>query len=171
MLKPSSNLSLKYFAGNLLKIGILCYYFFLPLTLKSQEQQPASDFELIAGNNLIPLELHEHRVQFGIANTRNAFIRYNPVTLTFSTLMFTYQQWISPQISSNCYYEPTCSRYSVLLYKEFGLIKGTLTTADRLMRCDRISATTFNPISISPIDGKIHEGVNRYRFNKNEPND
>ncbi|HBO74073.1 MAG TPA: hypothetical protein DD653_05225 [Marinilabiliales bacterium] len=131
-------------------------------------QTKTSDFDLLIKKVPTKTEIHQHTVVFGIANQRNWFIKYNPVTLSFSTLMYGYQKWISPQISANCYYEPTCSRYSVLLYKEFGIIRGTLATADRLMRCDRISATTFHPISISPIDGKIHESVNRYHFKTND---
>ncbi|MDA3893158.1 MAG: membrane protein insertion efficiency factor YidD [Salinivirgaceae bacterium] len=125
-------------------------------------QNSSDDFNLLKENTPSGLHPHTHHVEFGIANNRNAFIKYNPVTLSLSTLMFTYQKWVSPQVSSNCYFEPTCSRYSVLLFKQFGIVKGTLATADRLMRCDRISATTFHPISFSTVDGKIHETPNRY---------
>lgn len=128
-------------------------------------QTTNSDFNLLIHHQLPETDHHTHITKFGITQSNNAFVKYNPVTLTLSSVMFMYQKWVSPQISSNCYYQPTCSRYGVLLFKEFGLIKGTLATADRMMRCDRISATTFNPLSINPADGKIHETTNRYRFN------
>ncbi len=138
--------------------------FFLISQSALKAQNPEQDFNLLIKQKEYEPKHHTHHATFGITKSNNVFIKYNPVSLTLSSLMFTYQQWISPQISSNCYYEPTCSRYGMVLFKEFGLIKGTLATADRMMRCDRISATTFNPISINPEDGKIHENTNRYRF-------
>lgn len=134
-------------------------------------QSTGNDFNLIVRQDPRKVEPHEHNVAFGITNRNPWYIKYNPITLGFSTLMFGYQKWISPQISANCYYEPTCSRYSVLLYKDLGIIRGTLATADRLMRCDRISATTFHPISINPVDGKIHESVARYHFKTGKSNE
>lgn len=136
------------------------------INLVASSQNTVDDLNLLLDNDPSVIKYHKHDAKFGIANNRNAIIKYNPLTLSLSTLMYTYQRWVSPQISSNCYFEPTCSRYSKVLYQNFGLIKGTLATADRLMRCDRISATTFHPITISHIDGKIHESHNRYRFHE-----
>jgi putative membrane protein insertion efficiency factor len=112
--------------------------------------------------------VHHREVKFGFDPEKNWFVKYNPVSLLFSSMMYTYQKWISPQISSNCYYKPTCSEYSKLLYKEYNFVKATMCTADRLMRCDRISAASFDPISINPKDGKIHETTHRYTFDLHE---
>jgi putative component of membrane protein insertase Oxa1/YidC/SpoIIIJ protein YidD len=35
-----------------------------------------------------------------------------------------------------CKYHPSCSAYSTLAYREFGLVVGTLKTAWRLARCN-----------------------------------
>ena len=35
-----------------------------------------------------------------------------------------------------CKYHPSCSEYSTLAYREFGLVRGTLLTAWRLLRCN-----------------------------------
>jgi len=35
-----------------------------------------------------------------------------------------------------CRYHPTCSQYSSLAYREFGLVRGTLKTVWRLLRCN-----------------------------------
>ena len=35
-----------------------------------------------------------------------------------------------------CKYHPSCSQYSSLAYREFGLVRGTLKTVWRLMRCN-----------------------------------
>jgi len=110
------------------------------------------------------LILQKRQVTFGIGKSNNFILKYNPVSLVFSGLMYSYQKWISPQISSDCLYSPSCSEYSKLLFHEYGFFKGMFTSADRLMRCDRISATTINPISVDGTDGKVHEDVSRYRI-------
>ena len=110
------------------------------------------------------LMFKKRNVSFGIGKSNSYILRYNPVSLVFSGLMYTYQRWISPQVSADCLYSPSCSEYSKLLFREYGFFKGIFTSADRLMRCDRISATTLNPISVDDNDGKIHEDVSRYRI-------
>jgi putative membrane protein insertion efficiency factor len=35
-----------------------------------------------------------------------------------------------------CRYYPSCSDYSSLAYREFGLVRGTLKTTWRLLRCN-----------------------------------
>ena len=35
-----------------------------------------------------------------------------------------------------CRYYPSCSEYSSLAYREFGLVRGTVKTAWRLLRCN-----------------------------------
>jgi len=39
-----------------------------------------------------------------------------------------------------CKYHPPCSEYSSLAYREFGLVRGTVKTAWRLLRCNPWSA-------------------------------
>ncbi len=109
---------------------------------------------------------HTRDVTFGISSKKNWLLRYNPISLTFSSLMYSYQKWISPQISADCLYYPTCSEYSKSLFQEYGFVKGIITSSDRLMRCDRISATTINPVSIDLTDGKVHENPNRYNLHE-----
>lgn len=144
------------------RLAILLFGLFFSLSVRSQ----ISDFEHIKNKEITPPYMHYHQVKFGITKSNNVIVKYNPITLTLSGLMYIYQKLISHQISTNCYYEPTCSSYGKLMFQELGLIRGTLATADRILRCDRISATTFNPITINPEDGKIHETANRYRFHE-----
>ena len=35
-----------------------------------------------------------------------------------------------------CKYHPSCSEYASLAYREFGLVRGTLKSAGRLLRCN-----------------------------------
>lgn len=111
---------------------------------------------------------YQRNVTFGISSKKNWLLKYNPVSLAFSSMMFTYQKWISPQISADCLYYPTCSDYCKSLFHAHGFLRGMITSSDRLMRCDRISATTINPVSINPYDGKVHETPNRYNLQGEE---
>ena len=143
-----------------MKVGLLVLFMIFSTFAFTQ----TSDFERIASNELSKPHMHYHKVKFGITNSDNIIVKYNPITLALSGLMYTYQKLLSPQISANCYYEPTCSAYGKLMFQELGLVRGTMATADRILRCDRISATTFHPITVDPLDRKIHETANRYRF-------
>lgn len=46
-----------------------------------------------------------------------------------------YQQFISPWIGPRCRFHPTCSQYSILALKKYGLIRGVWKTAVRLLKC------------------------------------
>lgn len=43
---------------------------------------------------------------------------------------------ISPLMLSSCRFVPTCSEYSMVAYKKYGVVKGTILTAWRLCRCN-----------------------------------
>ncbi|EFK96278.1 conserved hypothetical protein [sediment metagenome] len=127
--------------------------------------QNKTDLELLKTIRFNKSEYNKNKVKFGISGKRSRIAKYNPVTLTFSSLMFIYQKVISPQISADCLFSPTCSEFSRQLIIKYGF-PGFFFTADRLMRCHRISATTFNPVSIDETDMKIHEDVSLYSLRK-----
>jgi putative membrane protein insertion efficiency factor len=134
--------------------------------LLAQAETPG-DLKLIENNSFEqPAFYHKREVHFGIQKSDNFFRKYNPLNLVFSGLMFTYQRWISPQISADCLYNPTCSSYCKSLFHEYGFLRGVIYSSDRIMRCDRISATTIHPVSIHPSDGKVHEHPDRYKIIK-----
>lgn len=49
-----------------------------------------------------------------------------------------YQRYISPVISNKikCRFYPTCSEYAKQAIKKFGLLKGTIKTVKRYIRCN-----------------------------------
>ncbi len=64
---------------------------------------------------------------------------YNPINLTFSGLIFFYQNIISSQINASCLYSPSCSEYAKDCIRKYGLIKGMFLAADRVQKCNRIT--------------------------------
>ncbi len=126
-----------------------------------------SDVELLS-ENICPGCNHSSHGHVGLLQTRSGswLARNNPVSLTFTGLMFVYQRYISPQLPSECLYETSCSHFSKNLISEHGLIRGIVFTADRLTRCNRVAAIDVNPVVIGQESGKIQESVEIYKLEK-----
>jgi putative membrane protein insertion efficiency factor len=57
-----------------------------------------------------------------------------------------YQRVISPAIPRRCKYEPTCSRYAIGAIREYGILRGTVLAAWRLLRCNPWSYGGYDPV-------------------------
>jgi uncharacterized protein len=57
-----------------------------------------------------------------------------------------YQRWISPSLPRRCRYEPTCSAYAAQAVRRFGVLRGGLLAAWRLLRCNPLSHGGFDPV-------------------------
>jgi uncharacterized protein len=47
-----------------------------------------------------------------------------------------YQRAISPALPRRCKYHPTCSAYAVEAVKQYGILRGIVLAAWRLLRCN-----------------------------------
>lgn len=145
------------------KILILIFLSFL---IKYNFSQKINDL------NYISIKLTKDSVQYFsirnvklIENKNKSYIaKYNPVSLCLKGMMYVYQKIISPQLSTDCIYEISCSNYSKELIKNYGFIKGTFCTADRLLRCNRISMKDIHPLSINDKTHKVIEKVDIYKL-------
>nr|GEX66055.1 hypothetical protein [Tanacetum cinerariifolium] len=66
------------------------------------------------------------------------------VKVTLSMLRF-YKSEISPLLPKSCRYVPTCSEYSMIAYKKYGVAKGSILTAWRICRCNPLGGSGFDP--------------------------
>ncbi len=66
--------------------------------------------------------------------------------LALAPIVF-YQRAISPALPRHCKYEPTCSRYATQAVREFGILRGLLLAAWRVLRCNPLSHGGFDPVS------------------------
>lgn len=57
-----------------------------------------------------------------------------------------YQRAISPALGAQCRYEPTCSRYTYEAIERFGVGRGVLMGARRLLRCQPWHAGGYDPV-------------------------
>jgi putative membrane protein insertion efficiency factor len=47
-----------------------------------------------------------------------------------------YQRVISPALPQRCKYYPSCSHYSVTAIRQYGILRGLVLSAWRLLRCN-----------------------------------
>jgi uncharacterized protein len=57
-----------------------------------------------------------------------------------------YQRVISPGLPRRCRYEPTCSHYAVQALGEYGILRGLVLAAWRLIRCNPWSPGGYDPV-------------------------
>jgi putative membrane protein insertion efficiency factor len=62
------------------------------------------------------------------------------------TPIVVYQHVISPAIPQRCKYEPTCSRYGVEAIRQYGILRGLVLAAWRLLRCNPWSHGGYDPV-------------------------
>ena len=67
-----------------------------------------------------------------------------------------YKNQISSQILNDCIYEQSCSTFSPGSINEYGIFKGVFLSADRLMRCNRLSQNHVLPARFNRL-GKISD--------------
>lgn len=60
----------------------------------------------------------------------------------------TYQRTLGVVLPDRCKYYPSCSSYAIQAYREFGIVRGTILSCWRVLRC--------NPWSHGGVD-HVHE--------------
>lgn len=124
-------------------------------TLMAQNKQV--DLALL-GESKPPYDLRSWKALYDNPKKKSPkFIQIiNPFYWISAGLLTTYQQVISPQISASCVYETSCSRFSRIAIKKYGIIKGIALTADRLSRCTHNAVEETSPIYFNS-KGKIRD--------------
>lgn len=56
-----------------------------------------------------------------------------------------YKRTLSPMMPPNCRFLPTCSSYGIDSISKFGLLKGGILTAWRIMRCNPFGGSGYDP--------------------------
>jgi uncharacterized protein len=65
-----------------------------------------------------------------------------------------YQRVVSPALGRRCKYEPTCSAYAVRAIREFGILRGLVLAAWRVLRCNPFSHGGFDPVEAQRLFGR-----------------
>ena len=62
-----------------------------------------------------------------------------------------YQRVISPALPRRCKYHPTCSQYAVQAIGSYGILRGSVLAAWRLLRCNPFSLGGYDPVSAQTV--------------------
>jgi putative membrane protein insertion efficiency factor len=57
-----------------------------------------------------------------------------------------YQRVISPALPARCKYEPSCSSYALSALRSYGVVRGSILAAWRLLRCNPFSYGGYDPV-------------------------
>ncbi len=57
-----------------------------------------------------------------------------------------YQKYISPMKGTKCPYIPSCSQYGIEAIQKYGILKGGLLAAWRLLRCNPFTKGGYDPV-------------------------
>ena len=57
-----------------------------------------------------------------------------------------YRRLISPAFGRRCKYHPTCSAYALQAIRTYGILRGAVLAAWRLLRCNPWSHGGFDPV-------------------------
>ena len=91
-------------------------------------------------------------------------VRFNPqetseLRLAATGLIRLYQKFISSQDSPTCNFSPSCSRFGMACIQEYGVLRGVLLAADRLIRCNGSKSSHYHR---DPITGKYIDPISDY---------
>ncbi|MGD9583745.1 MAG: membrane protein insertion efficiency factor YidD [Lysobacterales bacterium] len=64
----------------------------------------------------------------------------------FIHLIALYQRWLSPLLGRRCRFYPSCSHYSSTAIERFGVFRGSLLGAARIMRCQPFCSGGFDAV-------------------------
>lgn len=57
-----------------------------------------------------------------------------------------YKRFISPMMLPSCKYTPTCSEYAMDAVEHYGVVRGLLLAAWRVLRCNPFSKGGLDPV-------------------------
>lgn len=81
----------------------------------------------------------------------------NELQMLFSGLFLGYKALLSSQDGASCTFTPSCSEYGMIAVKKKGILIGTISTFDRLTRCNGLSPEKYGRdaktgLFIDPVD-------------------
>jgi uncharacterized protein len=56
-----------------------------------------------------------------------------------------YKKYISPALPKSCRFVPTCSEYAVDAIKKYGILKGSIKSIYRILRCNPFNKGGYDP--------------------------
>ncbi|MGM0365513.1 MAG: membrane protein insertion efficiency factor YidD [Actinomycetota bacterium] len=57
-----------------------------------------------------------------------------------------YKKFISPILPNSCRFMPTCSEYAVDAVNKYGVLKGSIKSIYRILRCNPFNKGGYDPV-------------------------
>jgi len=57
-----------------------------------------------------------------------------------------YKKFMSPILPDSCRFYPTCSEYAVTAIEKYGVLKGSIKSIYRVMRCNPFNKGGYDPV-------------------------
>ena len=61
-------------------------------------------------------------------------------------LIRVYRRYVSPMLPTSCRYTPSCSLFTLQAIEKYGVLRGILMGALRLLRCHPFARGGFDPV-------------------------
>jgi uncharacterized protein len=61
-------------------------------------------------------------------------------------LIKVYRRFVSPVLPPSCRFTPSCSEYTLEAIRKYGVLKGGIKGAWRLLRCHPLSSGGYDPV-------------------------
>jgi putative membrane protein insertion efficiency factor len=61
-------------------------------------------------------------------------------------LIKVYRRFVSPMLPPSCRFTPSCSEYTLEAIRKYGVLKGGIKGAWRLLRCHPFSSGGYDPV-------------------------
>ena len=57
-----------------------------------------------------------------------------------------YKKFISPALPDSCRFYPTCSEYAATAIRKYGVLKGSIKSIYRIIRCNPFNKGGYDPV-------------------------
>ena len=57
-----------------------------------------------------------------------------------------YKKFISPALPDSCRFYPTCSEYAATAVEKYGVLKGSIKSVYRIIRCNPFNKGGYDPV-------------------------
>lgn len=64
----------------------------------------------------------------------------------FVSILRFYKKFISPALPDSCRFYPTCSEYAVAAVEKYGVLKGSIKSIYRIIRCNPFNKGGYDPV-------------------------
>ena len=112
----------------------------------------AADLTFILKFNPITPQKSQEVIRFNSRET-------SELKLAATGLIRLYQKFVSSQDLPACNFSPSCSRFGMACIQEYGVVRGIVLAADRLLRCNGAHSRYYHKDSVT---GKYIDPVSDY---------